>query len=77
MLVLHQSIKLFFEMTSFMICVGMTRHHKKDPSFHLYHPSVSALCMSKGPSVEVGSTEKVWNEIKALDNILPCAMATS
>ena len=37
--------------------------------------------MSKGdkmqPSMEVGSTEKGWNEIKAWYDILPCAMATS
>ena len=63
-----------------LMFVGMTRYHKKDPSFHSYHPSVSVLCMSKGdkmqPSVEVGSTEKGWNEIKAWDDILPCAMAT-
>ena len=64
-----------------LMFVGMTRYHKKDPSFHSYHPSVSPLCMSKGrkmqPSVEVGRTEMGWNEIKPLDDILPCAMATN
>ena len=64
-----------------LMFVGMIIYHKKDPSFHSYHPSVPVLCMSKGykmqPSVEVGSTEKGWNEIKAWDDILPCAMATS